>query len=372
MPRSLQVAPEYIDRVKKALLRNGFARQEDLAEALEISRDTVSRFLNGKPVGYPNFTDICERLKLDWEEIADLGTSQDAPSADRVESLPKRLAGFAGLSDLGRTPPVTRLQPSPNREYQGIRLKQILFKRLLDLDFEAQREQVRAAMRSRAIGAFLVHGQPGYGQQALSKRLFQLLEGEPKRIHFDMGSQARGKRSRNMWNHLTKQLEISANTQPEKIADFICQWRQTKDVLLTVYGVDCMLPGLLSELIEQFWQLIVDRAERNQYAAKTPKRLLLFLVDYEGNCHSNIPIVQDQNHPHYPRVPLLLERACTFPQAVLDRWIKKAIEDFVLREGLTAQMVLDASDGGIPEDVYEAICKHCGISWEGDLAQWSI
>ncbi|MEM8719078.1 MAG: ATP-binding protein [Cyanobacteria bacterium P01_G01_bin.39] len=70
MPRSLRVASQYLEEVKLALVRNGFARQQDLAEDLRMSRDTISRFLNGKPVGYLSFYEICQRLGLNLEHIA--------------------------------------------------------------------------------------------------------------------------------------------------------------------------------------------------------------------------------------------------------------------------------------------------------------
>ena len=70
MPRSLKVAPEHIEYVKLSLVRNNFARQQDLAEALMISRDTVSRFFNGKNVSYLNFLEICNQLGLDSKVIS--------------------------------------------------------------------------------------------------------------------------------------------------------------------------------------------------------------------------------------------------------------------------------------------------------------
>jgi transcriptional regulator with XRE-family HTH domain len=73
MARSLRVVSEYIDKVKLALGRNGFPRQQDLAEALGLSRDTVSKFVNGKSVDYLNFRELCRILALDWQEIAGLG-----------------------------------------------------------------------------------------------------------------------------------------------------------------------------------------------------------------------------------------------------------------------------------------------------------
>lgn len=72
MSRSLRVRQDYIKQVKSAVSRNGFPRQRDLAEDLEISLATVSNFLNGRPVDYLNFVEICRKLAQDWQEIANL------------------------------------------------------------------------------------------------------------------------------------------------------------------------------------------------------------------------------------------------------------------------------------------------------------
>jgi transcriptional regulator with XRE-family HTH domain len=74
MPRSVRVRPEFISEVKSALPRNGYIRQTDLAEHLQISQSTISSFLNGRPVDYLNFREICRALGLEWQNIADLTT----------------------------------------------------------------------------------------------------------------------------------------------------------------------------------------------------------------------------------------------------------------------------------------------------------
>ncbi|WP_414623261.1 AAA-like domain-containing protein [Calothrix sp. CCY 0018] len=72
MPRSVKVRSEFISKVKSSLPRNGYIRQTDLAEYLQISQSTISSFLNGKPVDYLNFREICRALSLEWQDIADL------------------------------------------------------------------------------------------------------------------------------------------------------------------------------------------------------------------------------------------------------------------------------------------------------------
>lgn len=72
MPRSVRVRCEFISEVKSALPRNGYIRQTDLAEYLQISQSTISSFLNGRPVDYLNFREICRALGLEWQNIADI------------------------------------------------------------------------------------------------------------------------------------------------------------------------------------------------------------------------------------------------------------------------------------------------------------
>ncbi|MEQ8973674.1 MAG: NACHT domain-containing protein [Coleofasciculus sp. C1-SOL-03] len=85
MPRrcGIQVAPQYITAVKQACDRQ-FHRQQDLAEALSVSRSTVQSFLNGRRVTHINFVEISERLGFDWQDIA---APPIAPSSNPAEPI---------------------------------------------------------------------------------------------------------------------------------------------------------------------------------------------------------------------------------------------------------------------------------------------
>jgi transcriptional regulator with XRE-family HTH domain len=71
MGRSIRVHKDYIKKVKAALPRQRFPRQQDLAVELNLSLATVSNFLNGKPVDFLNFIEIYKKLGFDWQDIAD-------------------------------------------------------------------------------------------------------------------------------------------------------------------------------------------------------------------------------------------------------------------------------------------------------------
>src|SRR4028119_1050850 len=77
MPRSLRVREECIRAVKSCLLRNGFPSQKILAEDLGMAQSTVSHFLNGKPVDYANFIEICRGLGQEWRDIADFEANSE-------------------------------------------------------------------------------------------------------------------------------------------------------------------------------------------------------------------------------------------------------------------------------------------------------
>ncbi|MGH7999813.1 MAG: NACHT domain-containing protein [Brasilonema sp.] len=76
-------------KAQAALIRNSLTQQA-LAEELSISRQPVSKFFQGKPVDRYIFGTICEKLGLEWEEIASFCSLPDvdyAASTSQIESL---------------------------------------------------------------------------------------------------------------------------------------------------------------------------------------------------------------------------------------------------------------------------------------------
>ncbi|KYC37536.1 hypothetical protein WA1_47600 [Scytonema hofmannii PCC 7110] len=84
MSRSLKVRPECLEKVRSALKRNGFLSQKSLAQDMGLALGTVSKFLTGKAVDAGNFQEICFKLALDWQAIADLETTQTISSQEPV------------------------------------------------------------------------------------------------------------------------------------------------------------------------------------------------------------------------------------------------------------------------------------------------
>jgi len=71
MSRSLRVRQECIEKVKSSVRRNGFLSQRALAEEVDMALATIGSFLRGKPVDRATFVELCDRLSLDCQAIAD-------------------------------------------------------------------------------------------------------------------------------------------------------------------------------------------------------------------------------------------------------------------------------------------------------------
>ena len=63
---SLQLNSEWIPKVEESLATKQLS-QRSLAEKLEISRSSVSKFINCKPIALNSFIRLCQELDLDWK-----------------------------------------------------------------------------------------------------------------------------------------------------------------------------------------------------------------------------------------------------------------------------------------------------------------
>jgi transcriptional regulator with XRE-family HTH domain len=100
--RSLKVrkSKEYKTKIELALRRNGYISQRILAEDLGISQATVSNFVTGKAVDFSYFKEICDKLGLEWRDIADLSlpdesvTETQPPNINHSPSSPSSLSSL--------------------------------------------------------------------------------------------------------------------------------------------------------------------------------------------------------------------------------------------------------------------------------------
>jgi transcriptional regulator with XRE-family HTH domain len=108
MTRSLKVRPDWIEKIKLSLKRNGIPNQKYLATEVGLAISTVNNFLNGKAVDYASFKDICDCLNVDWQAVADWGDeSETAPVKDSTTN--------SSVSGVGAAPAYIQRPPIEER-----------------------------------------------------------------------------------------------------------------------------------------------------------------------------------------------------------------------------------------------------------------
>jgi predicted NACHT family NTPase len=81
--RSLQLSAQ--GRQKADIALQKFAGKRDLAANLAMSPTTVTNFFAGRPVKRREFHEICKKLRLDWQEVADLPPITESESSEKLQ-----------------------------------------------------------------------------------------------------------------------------------------------------------------------------------------------------------------------------------------------------------------------------------------------
>ncbi|MEM7797328.1 MAG: NB-ARC domain-containing protein, partial [Cyanobacteria bacterium P01_C01_bin.118] len=107
-----------IQTVKGSLRRGGFRSQRSLAEDLNLALSTVSRFLNGKPVDFATFVEICDRLSLDWQTITDIAEDTAAHTDSELTSPQTAQPDSIAPDSTRAAIPEPRSEPKTNEPQQ--------------------------------------------------------------------------------------------------------------------------------------------------------------------------------------------------------------------------------------------------------------
>ncbi|MBE8968808.1 hypothetical protein IQ277_22070 [Nostocales cyanobacterium LEGE 12452] len=250
--------------------------------------------------------------------------------------------------------------------------KQKLFNSILDIDFDEQEEQVITSLDwqrfPHKIAAFLVHGNHHFGQFPLVTRLLQLQElknGERREIFVKLSNL---KNIDCVWEEVARRFvhgNQPTGLSPDQIKDKILQALQFQNLIFIFYEIyQSDRLSFLDELIQKFWQPIVEQANHKE------TYLVMFLIDNKGGvCQSGVSLAEEVHHPQYPKIPLSLPPSTQFPRTKLASWLRVAVRDNIVPESLCVDTLLADSQEGVPELVYERICQYCNTSWERELAQ---
>jgi len=274
------------------------------------------------------------------------------------------------LNDLSDKVKEHKIKSLPETKFE-----QRLFNVLLSIDFDEQEDLVTQALNLKSFykktAAFLVHGEERFGQETLVTRLCrlpQLRNGEQIKIKASIINDISI-----LWNEIAKYFvghNKYSELSPEQVIDLICERLRSKDLIFIIYDVNRTYIGFLPKLLEDFWQLIIDKIRQKN---NTEKYLVMFLVDNQGHVHtSRVSLAWQLNQPEYPKIPLYLPPVSRFPKKKLQEWLRIVQDGDIVPEGLCVETLLVDSEGGIPERVYERICQHCNTSWGEKLKKCLI
>jgi predicted NACHT family NTPase len=204
--RSLRASPEGIKAAKTALIDRRWTQQQ-LADALEVTRQPISKFFNSKPVACELFVRICEKLNLDWQAIAqkddELEAEQNRNEGSDIDSLVQEIREKVKPNIQERCGKMRVLDMNQPIELTGERgiytnvniLEKITGRRRLDIaellqkcdadDFErfglnkVTEKRVPGLEAVQRYSKLMVLGKPGAGKTTFLKYLaMQCIEGQ--------------------------------------------------------------------------------------------------------------------------------------------------------------------------------------------------
>lgn len=277
----------------------------------------------------------------------------------------------------------------------AVAASQQLYRALLQLGYKEQVLSFLNFIQSKeeqSIGAFLIQGEPSYGQRWLLNRLVKRhipYGSMAKKVPVELDRRARRKDVSALWRELGYRCGLKKNTPPEttepderwwqtQIAKQVSQWWQTQNVLLIFHDVDEMPQEFLAQLIRELWLPLVSEA-RTIKGRTHKNKLMMFLIDYKGCVDiQTTQFVEQPESTWEPTVTIKLPTITPFSNPVLQDWITTIrmepdtlpVFKVINQIGDPVQAILDRSENGIPEQAMSEICSLYDCIWDDAIETW--
>ena len=121
--------------------------------------------------------------------------------------------------------------------------------------------------------------------------------------------------------------------------------------------------------LQDFWLRLVERGKHHP-SSSSNSYLLLFLID-DGNPVNawNIKFANPLNPEWDTYIPIKLEKLTSFSEEILSQWVEYEVGSLPAK--VTAPDIMENSDGGLPELVFDRICNLCGCDWYERVKAWT-
>ena len=261
----------------------------------------------------------------------------------------------------------TELNSSPSRLPKDE--NNLLYEALLSLNYREQVDKFEKFWEvdpSRQVGSFLVWGQAASCQAWLLNRLLHKSFHDTtaaKKIPVFLSTYEESY-IEDLWSKLSKELQTSS--APQKLIESMYEHWQNETVIIVLHNLERMYPDQPKELIEKFWNPLVDMVK--QHPRRCSSYLVMFLVDNKGDAHKwKIDFATDINRWE-PSQPFNLQPISNFSNPLLNTWVQKnrRLPRFPPNNEQLTKLAKDFwenSREGIPELVMDKICQHCNSSW---------
>jgi hypothetical protein len=255
-----------------------------------------------------------------------------------------------------------------------------LYRTMLKLGYQRQVELFIKLVQAQSVAAFLIHGSPQHGQRWLLNRLVtdyipNSLTG--KKLQIDLIRRGRQIDISTLWRELgSKVMRKGWLLSPSQIVERVYQWRKTQNVLLVFHDVDFIPEDCLRILLCDFWKPLVHQAQQTS-SLQSKYKLLMFLVDYEGNVGSLETLFTETIDPNQPDNPLKSPKINRFSKKELTDWIIKDFGELPIELTYkyedTVQVILEESNQGIPDYVLQGIFERCGFNYHEEIKNlWKV
>lgn len=256
--KSLRVSQEQLEKAKRAFERTGWTQQELATEVDLRTRQPVGNFLAGKTVDRKVFQEICFKLDLNWQEVADLEKDKrsNSPEVPQPQEQERKVSGNPDFVGRGkaianttseeetREPLHLKLEPLTERvrtwqleEESPDQQLDVLMEMTSDDPNFVGREEAIADLNSlvnKGAKVILIQAEGGIGKTTLAREWFERQGLKP--LELRVGTTSQNIQSAEDWvrftlrndfkespetNFLTMLEQLKSKLQHEKIGVFI-------------------------------------------------------------------------------------------------------------------------------------------------------
>jgi len=253
-----------------------------------------------------------------------------------------------------------------------------LYHSLSKLNFSKQDKIFYELIKASSIAAFLIHGEPEYGQKWLLNRLVHKYcpnSVKSKNVQINIGSLVKKNDMNSLLRELARKLGLQGKQCTlSEIVKGINKWLESQNVLLILSQVGIVPETNLIELMKNFWEPLSSEI-KNFQSQPNEYKLFMFLIDdigYVKSWNNTNIFAETLNCDWKPQTPIKAPEITALLRDDLDDWIRYEYNSLPsqLKKPCVPQIILENSENGVPEQVLYQICAHCGYDWYEESTNW--